>query len=318
MNDASSSVWSRRDFLRVGVSAAAGVAAGSALPGCVTTSEGGFNHPLIGTQLYGWGQYYDRDHRKLTEHLDEALGAVRDCGFDYAEGWFDGVQPENNERFAAQLRARGLQPVSLYTGAPLHEERKAGEAVDRILAAAGGLARSGYRVLVCNPDPIGREKTDAELVIQVAALKRLGAGLRKAGVSLGVHHHTPEMRSGAREFHYNFRNSAAGVVDFCYDVHWVYRGGLMPIETLQAYGDRVVTWHLRQSRQQVWWEDMDEGDVDYPAVARYIRAHRLPRLLTVELALEGGTKITRTVVENHRRSRDYVHRVFVASRELRG
>ena len=60
----------------------------------------------------------------------------------------------------------------------------------------------------------------------------------------------------------------------------------------------------------LWWEDLDTGDVDYEAVAQYARAHKLPRRFTVELALEPGTKITRSVVENHRLSREYVRRVF--------
>ena len=84
----------------------------------------------------------------------------------------------------------------------------------------------------------------------------------------------------------------------------------MPMDALKQYGDRVVTWHLRQSRDGVWREDLDTGDIDYQAVAQYARAHRLPRRFTVELALEPGTKITRSVVENHRRSREYVRRVF--------
>jgi hypothetical protein len=50
--------------------------------------------------------------------------------------------------------------------------------------------------------------------------------------------------------------------------------------------------------------------VDYAAVAKYANAHNLPRRFTVELAIEGDTKITRSVVENHRRSREYVRRVF--------
>jgi hypothetical protein len=71
-----------------------------------------------------------------------------------------------------------------------------------------------------------------------------------------------------------------------------------------------VTWHLRQSRDRVWWEDLDTGDVDYAAVARYAKEHRLPRRFSVELAIEPGTKITRSVVENHRRSREFVQRTF--------
>ena len=99
-------------------------------------------------------------------------------------------------------------------------------------------------------------------------------------------------------------------MDWCYDVHWVWKGGVPPLEALQQYGERVVTWHLRQSRNGIWWEDLDTGDVDYSAVARYAKQHRLARRFSVELALEPGTKITRSVVENHRRSREFVRRVF--------
>ncbi|MFN0069154.1 MAG: sugar phosphate isomerase/epimerase family protein [Limisphaerales bacterium] len=129
---------------------------------------------------------------------------------------------------------------------------------------------------------------------------------------LAIHHHTPEMTNGAREFHFNFRHSPAGVVGFCYDVHWVFRGGLKPDAVLPEYGDRVASWHLRQSREGTWWETVDSGEVDHPGVAAYARKHRLPARWTVELALEDGTKITRSVVENHRLSLKYVREVFAA------
>ena len=84
----------------------------------------------------------------------------------------------------------------------------------------------------------------------------------------------------------------------------------MPIDGLKRYGERVVTWHLRQSRNNIWWEDLDTGDVDYQAVAKYAADHKLARRFSVELALEERTKITRSVIENHRRSREFVRRVF--------
>ena len=37
---------------------------------------------LVGTQLYGWGQYYEREGKKLYEHLDEVFPAIRDAGYD--------------------------------------------------------------------------------------------------------------------------------------------------------------------------------------------------------------------------------------------
>lgn len=268
--------------------------------------------PLVGTQLYGWGQYYERDGKNLYDHLDEALSAIRDCGYDYAEGSVDAGTPENNAKFAGRLHSKGLKPVSLYTGGRLHETGTADQTVAKLLAAATICRQSGFSIINCNPDPIGRDKTDDELKTQAAALNRLGAGLKEIGLRLGIHHHTPEMRNGAREFHSNFRLTPPGVVGFCYDVHWVYRGGVQPMDCLKEYGERVVSWHLRQSREQIWWEDLAPGDIDYLAVAKFSQANRLAPFYTVELAIENGTKITRSVVENHRRSREYVKQTFGA------
>jgi len=265
---------------------------------------------LVGSNIYGWGQYAQRENRKLD--VDEVISALRDCGYDYLESFMDVGRPEENAAFGEKLKAKGLRPVSLYAGVRAHESGKASENVAKVLAAAKVARQAGFTVLSCNPDPIGREKTDEELKTQVAALIELGRGLNALGMKLGIHHHLPEMANKAREFHYNFRNSKPDEVGFCYDVHWVWKGGVPPGEALKEYGNRIVTWHLRQSRGGVWWEDLDTGDVDYEEVARYAKEHGLARRFTVELALENGTKVTRSAVDNHRRSREFVRKVFGA------
>ena len=282
----------------------------SPFAGCVSAKgqRAAAQNTLVGSNIYGWGQYAQRDKKKLD--VEEVISALRDTGYDYLEITLDVARPEENAKFADQLKAKGLQPVSLYTGARVHEAATAGATVARILAAAKVCQQAGFKVISCNADPIGREKTDEELKTQVAALTELGEGLNTLGMKLGVHHHMPEMANHAREFHYNFDHSKPGVVGWCYDVHWVWKGGVMPADALKEYGDRVVTWHLRQSRDRIWWQVLDTGDVAYAAVAEYARTHKLPRRFTVELAIEGGTKITRSVVENHRLSREYVRRVF--------
>jgi inosose dehydratase len=263
---------------------------------------------LVGSNIYGWGQYAQRDKKKLD--VVEVIAALRDCGYDYLESWMDVGQPDENGRLAEQMRAKGLQPVSLYVGGRLHEADKTQEVVANIVTAARVCRQAGFSVISCNADPIGREKTDAELKTQAAALSELGEGLNALGLKLGVHQHLPEMANHGREFHYNFRHNKPEVVGWCYDVHWVWKGGIAPLDALKEYGERVVTWHLRQSRNGIWWEDLDRGDVDYEAVATYAKEHRLARRFSVELALEKGTKVTRSVVENHRRSRECVRRVF--------
>jgi len=163
----------------------------------------------------------------------------------------------------------------LYAGASLHESGKATEKWRKCWRRRR-LPGSRSPYWSCNPDPIGREKTDEELKTQVTALGELGRGLNTIGMKLGIHHHLPEMANKAREFHYNFRNTKPEEAGFCYDVHWVWKGGVSPMEALKEYGHRVATWHLRQSRNGIWWEDLDTGDIDYGAVAEYAREHKLP------------------------------------------
>jgi len=300
---------SRRDFIgRLGSSGLACAILGPKALGAEHSKTA--VKPVVGSQLYGWGQYYQRDGKDMGSHMDEVLSAIRDAGYDYAEGTLDTNQPENNAKFAESLKSKGMKPVSLYTGGRLHEPDKTAPIVEKLIAAARVARDAGFSVINCNPDSIGRDKTDEELLAQAAALTDLGKGLGLLGLRLGIHHHTPEMRNQGREFHSNFKHGPAGVVDFCYDVHWVYRGGIAPSDALNQYSDRVVSWHLRQSREGIWWEDLAPGDIDYAAVAKFAGDHGLPPRYTVELALETGTKITRTVVENHRRSREFVRQIF--------
>ncbi|MFO1501160.1 MAG: sugar phosphate isomerase/epimerase [Verrucomicrobiota bacterium] len=309
MTPSFSSLLSRRHFVRVlALSAGAGVAQALRSPAAPAPASPG--KIPVGSNIYGWGQYYQREGKKIEDHLDDVLSALRDAGYDYLEGFVDVNTPENNARFAEKLRLKGLRPVCLYSGARLHETGKASESVSRLLEAAKVCQKAGFTIIDCNPDPIGRAKTDEELNVQAQALNDLGRGLKALGMRLGIHNHTPEMANNAREFHHIFAHTDPGLVGLCYDVHWVYRGGISPQDCLARYGTRVVSWHLRQSRAGIWWEELDGGDVDYSAVARFAKDNHLLAPYTVELALEEGTKVTRSVVENHRRSRDYVRRVF--------
>lgn len=267
-----------------------------------------WKRPLVGSQIYGWGQYYQRNGKDLN--FDEVFSALKTAGYDYAEGNLNQIDHAANARFSEQLRQHGLVPVSLYTGGAFHITGKATETAHRIAAAALAAQQHGFEIIVLNPDPIGRDKTDAELAIQASALAELGQELTRAGMKLGLHQHTPELRNGAHEFHANFQQTKSAEVGFCIDTHWLYRGGVAPLDALAQYGDRVCSWHLRQSRGGIWWEDLDAGDIDYTAIAARAKARKLPLRYTVELALEPGMVLTRDGVANHARSRQWVKRVF--------
>ena len=299
---------SRREFLQQTGSAALLLGAlGSAT---AKAGEGGKPATVVGANSYVWTQYARRDKKPFD--IVETMSVLRDLGYDYLEPGMDFTKPESVATLAEQMKSKGLKPVSLYCGPRLHEADKAKGVVEQLLAAAKVAKACDFQVFSCNVAPIGREKTDEELKTQVAALKDFGQGLKELGLQLGIHHHLPEMANNAREFHFNFRNSPADTVGFCYDVHWVWKGGIAPMDALREYGNRVVTWHIRQSREGVWWEDLDTGDIDYGAVAHYAAEHQMPRRFTVELALEAKTQITRTGMENHRRSLEFIRKVFGA------
>ncbi len=298
----------RREFLRQGGAAAALAWLAGRAPALRAADAKGKPPALVGSNVYGWTQFAKRAGRPFD--METVLSALRDCGYDYLEATLNIAQPDENARFAEQSRAKGLKPVSLYVGAPFHDAALAEQSIEKITAAARVCRREGFQVIVCNADPLKREKTDAELTIQAAALERLGRALRELGLRLALHDHLPGLASGARELRSNFAHTDPAAVGFCYDVHWLWRGGLPPAEALAAYGSRLVTWHLRQSRDNVWLEELADGDIDYRWIARQADEHRLPRLFEVEIALAPDTHLTRDAIANHRRSRDYVRSVF--------
>lgn len=307
---------SRREFIvKTGTFAAGALLTTNEIDASLTTvAESPPKAPkgLVGSQLYGWGQYYQRMEKNWSDHIDEIFSALRDAGYDYAEGFVDVNNPENMIGFADRLRSKGLAPVSLYTGGQLHEKGKSDEVVEKLIQAGSVCRQAGFKIINCNPDPIGREKSEEELKVQANALTKLGEGLKQHQIQLGIHNHTPALINHAREFHHNFRETSPALVGFCFDVHWVYRGGVKPMEALREYSNRIVSWHLRQSRNRIWWEDLDSGDIDYRQIAKFSSAHQIAPLYTVELAIEKGTKITRSVVENHRRSREFIRKIFQA------
>jgi inosose dehydratase len=312
-SSSSSARHSRRHFIRNAGLAMAGAAAFSRLNALAAgTNASAVSAPaekgLVGSNIYVWTQYAQRDKKPLD--VEGVISALRDCGYDYLETFVNLDHPEENAKFAAQLRAKGLQPVSLYTPARLHEKEKLGETLSKIVAAANVCRQAGFKVICCNADPIGREKTGEELQTQAEGLAQLGDALNSLEMKLAVHQHLPEMANDGREFHYDFDHTKPELVGWCFDVNWVWKGGVVPLDGLKQYGNRVVTWHLRQSRDGVWLEDLESGDIDYPEIAKYADAHHLPKRYTVELAIEPGTKITRSAVENHRLSREYVKKVF--------
>ena len=299
----------RRDFL-LGTAAALSASVLRAAP---------VNQLHIATNTYPWGQFAKRDGKAFPLHRDDSLAAISSTGITGYEPIIN--HPDEFTGLGERLRAHGLEMRSLYVNTTLHDKEKAEESIASVLAIARGAADLGTTIIVTNPSPIrwgGPEnKSDAQLITQAKALNRLGAELRKLGLTLAYHNHDIELRLGAREFHHMLTSTDPQNVKFCLDAHWIYRGcgdsQVALFDAVQNYGDRIVELHLRQSKGGVWTEVFEEqGDLDYGRLARWLRERRMNPHLVLEQAVEAGSPKTLTAVEAHRQSLGCVQRLFAS------
>jgi len=216
------------------------------------------------------------------------------------------------------LKKHGLEMRSLYVNSTLHDPAQVDKSMEEVLAAATQAKAAGTRIIVTNPSPLrwgGPEnKTDEQLKVQAAALDKLGAGLKKMGLTLAYHNHDIELRNAAREFHHMMVGTDPANVTLCLDAHWIYRGSgnsqVALFDVLKLYGPRVTELHLRQSQNGVWTEAFGPGDIDYPRLADSLLQLGVKPLLVLEQAVEAGSPNTMNAVEAFKKSTQYTREVF--------
>jgi sugar phosphate isomerase/epimerase len=261
-------------------------------------------------QMYWFSQLAAREGKTLDDTFEEALATIAESGFSGIETNLAKCgTDEGCGELSAQLGKAGLGLAGLYAGGALHDEN-ASATVEQIIGQARRAKEIGCPGVTCNPNPIGREKTDAELATQASALDDVGAGLAELGLFFGIHTHAPEMSHNAREFRSNLDRTDPEKVGLCADVHWIYRGGADPYALVEHYADRVVSTHLRNSVEAVWAECFCAGDIDYGRIRDILDAVNYQAPLIVEIAWEERTPKTRSTLENLKLSRAYLREVF--------
>ncbi len=274
--------------------------------------------PHISCNSYPWTMFYLRDGRDFNASLDEGLGEVAKSGLAGFEPAINA--PGDIDRLGPLLKKHGLQMRSLYVNSTLHKPDAVEKSIADILAIAEKAKGAGTRIVVTNPSPIQwggpANKDDAQLKIQAEAMNRLGERLKSRGMTLAYHNHDIELRNAAREFHHMMVGTDPDKVALCLDAHWIYRGSgnssVALFDVLRLYGSRIREIHLRQSIDGTWSEFLGDGDIDYQALAKYLASIRIKPHLVLEQAPENGTPKTMDAVESHRRSLEYVSRVFKA------
>ena len=294
-------ISSRRQWL-------AGLAAAAGVP---LEARQEYN-PQLSVEFYVWLQELERQKKSLADGAAEALLATARAGYhrvELSDGFYAGAV---RAKTIAALKETGLAAPSVYSGGAFHETALADSSIARMLELAAVVQPLGTRMLVTNPDPKPERqaKTDRELGVQAEALNRLGAALNERGMTLLIHHHSPEMADNAREWRHILKNTDPRYCSLCIDTHWAWRGKQDPLELIREAGRRVASLHLRNSKQGVWTEEFGDGDIDYRPIAQYLHQFGFTGLLVVELAYENGTRTTRSLEQNLNVSRRYAEKIF--------
>jgi inosose dehydratase len=266
----------------------------------------------LSVESYIFLQYAERQKKPLADVIPEALSISRKAGFKNIElspYFFAG---KLRDITLAALRAENLSMPSMYVGGAMHSKVFADQTIADALEYARMAKPFGCKGIVNNPDPKPNDaaKTYEELYAEADGLNRLGHALAAEGFDLRVHHHTPQLENNAREWRYILANTDPATVHICVDVDWAYEGGFDPVAFLREVGDRLREIHVRSARNKIWLEEVGDSDIDYRAVAAYLRAQNLHPLIVVELAYRQQTAVTRSLEEDLRRSRLYTERVF--------
>lgn len=270
----------------------------------------------ISCNQYTWHTFFAREGRNWNANLDASLAEYVQSGFRAFEPSFTAV--EEVSRLAPLLGKYNLTLPSFYVNSTLHEAQEAQSSIEAVLAIAEAAHPLGARLVVTNPSPIrwgsSENKDDVQLTEQARNLDRLGAALRKMGMTLSYHTHDVELRAGAREFHHMLLATNPRHVTFCMDVHWVYRGTgnsqVALFDILKLYGKRITELHLRQSTHGIWSETFGAGDIDYARLVDELKKMGVAPHLVVEQCLEKESPHVLTTVEAHRQDLEAVQRIF--------
>lgn len=267
--------------------------------------------PVLQAGVYVWTQHYGRLGRRAVDHVQEICMAFARAGYQDVELMSLFFEPGLDRITFQALEQAGLACSCVYNGGPMHTRAAARQTIANTVELAQRILRHRpLEAIVFNPDPVGRPKTGEELMVQADALNTLGWALWNSGLRLMLHQHAPELAENGREWRFVLANTEPRWLRVCLDTHWVYRAGLDVMILLKECGPRLYGLHVRNSRDGVWTEDFGDGDIDYRAVAEHLRRTGFSGYLSVELAWDKQTKITRPLEENLRRSRQYAENVF--------
>lgn len=249
---------SRRTFLK-----ASGAVAAAAITGAGRLAAKPLKLPL-GLELYSVRQM-------LAKDFEGTLAKVRADGYTVAEaaGYFDRTAPD----FRKALDNAGIRCVSTHHALNVLETQ-----LDQWIEYGHTL---GLEYIVCSSsggmhrDPAAKGAPTLDDWRWIAGeFNRIGEKVKAAGMTFGVHNHTPELQviDGVLVYDELLKLTDPKFVVFEMDAGWVFASGHKPVDYLTKMPGRFPMMHVKDMIHQPDGKELmtvlGKGSIDYGPIMR--------------------------------------------------
>ncbi len=301
----------RRCFLRSGTAAVLAVATGGILgSGCRSTQSDARPEKKILVGGHPWVYAATQPNYDIYPVLEKIFADMSYAGLDGIELMHTALRyPDAVERIAALSNEHKLPVIGTSFGGAMWDRTQHEAVFEDARIVVTRLAELGGRTLGTSVGRAPQIKTADQLDAQAELLRRIINLCRDNGVELNLHNHTYEVEDDMHDL----RGTLARIpeVKLGPDLNWLVRGGVDPVDFIEAYGESIVFLHIRdQNSDGTWSEAVGEGDMDYVAIGRALHVSRFSGDAVIELAHEGNFKPTRPLRDSLKMSRAHVKKTM--------
>jgi len=301
----------RRRFLGSGAAAVLTVVTGGILgSSCRSIQSDARPEKKILVGGHPWVYAATQPNYDIYPVLDKIFADMSYAGLDGIELMHTALRyPDAVECIAALSNEHNLPVIGTSFGGAMWDRTQHEAVFEDARIVVTRLAKLGGRTLGTSVGKAPQTKTAAQLDAQAELLRRIMNLCRDNGVELNLHNHTYEVEDGMHDL----KGTLARIPDVKLgpDLNWLVRGGVDPVEFIEAYGESIVFLHIRdQNSDGTWSEAVGEGDMDYIAIGRALRVSRFSGDAVIELAHEGNFKPTRPLRDSLKMSRAHVKKTM--------
>jgi len=300
----------RRQFLSSAAKVMVAATGGATLGPAVRAAENASFQNRIIVGGHPWVYAATQPKYDIYPILDEIFADMSYAGLDGIELMHTALRPDDAVERIGELSKKHTLPVIGTSFGGNMWDRDQHEAVfEDARTVVTRLAGLGGRTFGTSVGRTRRPKTPAQLDAQAELLRRIMKLCGDNGIMLNLHNHTYEVENNLHDL----KGTLARVPEARLgpDLNWLLRGGVDPARFIEAYADRIVFLHIRdQNADGTWSEAVGEGDMDYVAIGKALKAARFSGDAVIELAHEGNFKPTRPLRESLKMSRAHVRQTL--------